>query len=259
MFFTFLFHTILIVFADTNSALLGPQELAKSHYQEQRYAEAAEIYKSEFTAGKVSATLLYNWAVTEYQMQHYGMAAGLLRKALYLKPEFALSSLALGVVESKLPKSSLHGEKTIYSSMTGILKRISLNQMYALLWLLFAASAFLWIRHIKKYRYAIKSESPLPEPPWTPSLLTVLVVATLLLSILRTVSEFEYRATVITDVEIRTGPDIKDNSIVTLPMGLDLAIRRIDAAWVQIQTPTGISGWAPQSALIQHSGRKMLW
>src|SRR5690349_14665176 len=94
--------------------------------QEEKNAEAADLFVKEYTAGKDFPALFYNWGHAAYRLGKKGMAAGLWRRALYLDPDLSVAQQALDYVERELPKDGAAGNLSSWASFRlNVLERVS--------------------------------------------------------------------------------------------------------------------------------------
>ncbi len=229
------------------------------NYQEGHYDQAFTAFQNYFNAGHDSAPLDYNWGLTAVKVKKAGLAAGLLRRALFLNPDLRQAYAALDIVLEGLPHEWNEDPSTWTQFRTQLLDKLTLNQTLLLAWIFFCLSGLLLVRYFARRRQALRDQKPLPVFPSLSVALAVLFVFSFTISAAKIISLNEVRATVISATQLRTGPAAQDNAIFDLLEGFDVSVKSIQSGWVQVELDSGQVGWVPAQTLFQHTGHRRLW
>lgn len=257
-----LFFAVQYNLGHGDSTLANNQFLSATRLlQANKYDEAYSEFESEHSTGSDNPTLLYNWGLAAYHKKKLGMATALWRRALFFDPEMTSARQALEFIERELPQGMGLDTTSLWKSFNiNILSRVTLNKLFALLWLFFVSSTGLLIRYGGRRKRALHNNTSAPHLPTVGIGFSVLFVLFLFLTVTKSFSLLEVRATVIAASSVlRTGPSPDDNSIFDLVEGLDVAVRKVQNTWVLIALPTGLSGWVQSEALFQHTGKAKAW
>ena len=260
---------ILVTFACSffvffTSAEITPQESAQTLYQkgiknfqEQKFTEAQEAFRKAFDKDQTNKFILYNWALTEYQLENKGMAIAALRRSLFIDPSFSIAETTLKWALENTPSSSTLSDKAGFESFReSVLIKITMNQALLSFIVLLTITGFLAIRYLGQRHKAIKNETPMPKFPTVAVLLAILLLTSLFISIGKGVDLLSTRATIVTkNVEMRTGPGTENSSLFELLEGAEVILERSQNDWSQVTFPGGFTGWIPNNTLFKTSGR----
>ncbi len=228
-------------------------------YQENHYDDAFASFQKYFNAGHDFAALDYNWGLTAYKLKKNGLAAGLLRRALYLNPDLRQASQALSIILSGLPHAWSDNSSLWGALRSQFLDKVTLNQLLLLAWVLFCFAGFFLIRHFAKRRQAHREQQGPPPFPVLAAALGVLFFISFSLAVAKAFTLREICATVIAPTALRTGPSAQDNPIFDLLEGYSVSVQSVQNGWVQVVLGSGQIGWVPAQALFQNTGRRLLW
>lgn len=259
--------TTLILFAP----LLKAQDSApQADSAEEQFAEATALYrqgkfpeaseKFSILAGRSTenASALTNWGLSAFQEGKKGLAVGLWRRALNVDPTAGAARSALEfasrTMQLREPETGFWFDRL----QNQILGRVRLDQMLASSLVFLVLGGWPMVTYFGRRRRALRDEQPLPVFSWVGAAMAVIFVAVVSLTGLKAISWSIPRATAVTNVVVRTGPDQQSSSLFDLREGADVVVRQAKKGWTQIRHPGGMSGWVPQDTLFQTSGMP-LW
>jgi tetratricopeptide (TPR) repeat protein len=257
----FLFSILMYFPTYGEAATVTSNDAGVELLKNQKYTEAYDYFKQQYDQGLLDARLFYNWGQASYRLQKKGMALALWRRALNLAPDFRGASLAIQFVNEELPKNIDKGDSSLLLWIQkNILDFIGWNLFLFAIWIVLLTSSFLILRYFGLRKYATNNNQPTPSLPLSGLALSVLLALLLFLASLKIILTLETHATVINaDVNLRTGPNANDNSVMSLLEGTDVEIEQVANEWVLVSIDSSTSGWIQTSDLFQHSGAKKLW
>jgi tetratricopeptide (TPR) repeat protein len=224
-------------------------------YQNKLYSEAQQHFQELLADGVISAELLHNLALTDYQLGQKPMALALWRKALNIDPGFRPAHSARNFVEEELQHRGWERDRFTQ----GLRRTLETASLYELLWLValvLGLNGYFWLVYWGKRREALEEEQPLPKFPTAALMLTVILLAIGLLTVLKAQYSFQKRATITGNiVNARSLPSPDGVSLFELRGGAEVMIRRQNEDWYQVQNTEGATGWVANQDLFITSGR----
>lgn len=224
-------------------------------YHNKQFPEARDAFQKLIAEGVVSAKVLHNLALAEYQLDQKPLALALWRKALSIDSSYRPARVSRDFAENKLQVRGF--ERDPFSdSLKRTLEFISTFEALWLIALLLAACGWLWIRYAADRRFALEEESPLPGFPVAAIALSVICVFSVILLIAKFNQESQTRATVVqAHVSARSLPAEDGVSLFELNGGSEVLVKRRNGDWSQVQNSDGASGWLRKDELFVTSGR----
>lgn len=251
-----LLTTSFAVFAEeTSDENLFQKGLAA--YQNKQFAEARDLFQKLLEQDVVSAPLLHNLALAQFQLQQAPLALALWRKALNLDPGFQPARAGRDFAEGKLQVRGFERDRF----REGLRRTLEFISFYESLWviaLFLAVTGWLWIRFWAERRHALDEERPLPPFPTAAVFMSVLLLACCGLSVLKLQQALRVRATVVAaKAGARSLPTDDGVSLFELNGGAEVLVRRREGDWLQVQNSEGSSGWLRNDEVLVTSGRGM--
>lgn len=231
----------------------APEELFQKGveaYATKKYAEARELFNQVLTQDPHNATVLTNLALTEFHLDKKPLAAGLLRKALFLQPELKTAQESLKFILAQLPAKSRNSEA--YESVRAILLQpVPVLAYLVLSALTFFASGWILISFLGHRKRAFEEQTAPPPIPWIGSVLSLLFMISTGLLILKFYDQTILRGTIIDDsVSLQTAPGDNQVTILELQGGFEVIARQSQGDWVQVTYPGSLTGWIKKSSIL---------
>jgi tetratricopeptide (TPR) repeat protein len=242
---------------DSQPQLPGLEELfgqASQTYQAGQFSEAAQKFQTLADKQPHNATIYFNWGLAEYQSGHKGLGVALWRKALSLAPAFESPRQALRFATEALQLRSFNRSSWFSEFREEQLARIPVGQVLGINAVILAICGWLNLTYLARRRKARKIDLPTPAYSWVAGTFAALWLASTFLGGVRVFDHLLPRATVITNVPVRSGPSAASSALYDLKEGADITLRQSNEGWTQIRDPEGMSGWVPNDALFQTSG-----
>lgn len=251
---TFLLTYSIAVFTDeTSKENLFQKGLAA--YQNKQFTEARDLFQKLIEQDAVSAPLLHNLALAEFQLQQAPLALALWRKALTLDPGFAPARAGRDFAEGKLQVRGFERDR-LRENLRRTLEFVSFYESLWVVALFFAFAGWLWIRYYADRRHALDQEQPLPPFPTAAVLLSVILTVCVALSALKLRQTLSMRATVTAaKTGARSLPAEEGVRLFELNGGAEVLVRRQNGDWLQVQNAEGSSGWLRKDEVFITSGR----
>lgn len=245
-------------FAQTGDS--SPEDLFQkglAAYQNKQFDQARENFNKLLSQGQVSANLLHNLALTEYQLDQKAMALALWRKALSLQPGFTPALKARELLETQNQMRPFERD-SVSLWWTRTMENLKLQELLLLAGIVLAVFGMLWIRYFAQRRVALEDETPMPSFPGTGLFSSILLAAAILLVGMKVRHMATERATVIGGkVNIKSLPSDEAVPLGELPAGSEVHIRRKQDGWAQVQNGDGISGWLKDADVFITSGSSL--
>ena len=216
-------------------------------YQENDFAKAQGVFQQLLSDQPENPVLLYNLGLAEYQLEHWGLALGLWRKAYDLDPSYSPPKVALNFAEDKLfPQQQTQSIfETIYQSLA------TLPLTFWILLSFAATFALLWF----SIDYGAKRQAPfLQWPAW---LLSMIPIASFicLVTLILFLDQAQMKATVVQkNLKTHAAPSETSPTLTELSEGQVVEIEKVAGQWAQVRPNGGTPGWVPQSSLIAFGG-----
>ncbi len=215
-------------------------------YEEGRFEEAAEAYRTVLRYGVRDSRAEYNLANAEFKLGHLGRAVLHYRRALRLDPTDEDTRSNLALVESHLvDRVEVQEPAAPIRWAIGLQERIGPDRQavaaLALFWL--AAGLIAWC--------SARPGGWNAGAGWMLAVLLVLVAGTTL-SWRVSLARLEGRelAVVLEDsVEVLAGPGGNNATLFTIHEGTTLEIRAQRGEWLQAGLPNGLNGWLRREAV----------
>ena len=224
-------------------------------YQSKQYEEARASFQSLLDQGLVTAEILHNLALAQYQLNQKPVALALWRKALSLDPGLRAARNGRDFTEGELNQRGFERDQ-ITQFLRSLLEFVSFYETLWLVALMIGASGFLWLRYLGERKTAFDDELPLPSFPTAAVILSSLLVVWIAFTGLKARQNFRVRATVIGNgVNARSLPAEDGVGLFELRGGSEVLIRRENDGWSQVLNSDGSSGWIKNSDLFMTSGR----
>lgn len=263
MFRTLLAATLIVTLLNTFGPHCFAEETADENlfqkglaaYQNKQYQEAVDAYQKLIAEGAISAPLLHNLALAEYQLDRKPMALALWRKALNVDPSYRPARASREIAESKLQVSGFERDP-LSASLHRALEFVSLQEILWLIALLSGATGWLWIRYASDRRFALEEERPLPGFPVAAISLSLILTLSLGVLAAKLKQDLQTRATVVqARVSVRSLPSEDGVALFDLNGGTEVLVKRKNGDWSQVQNPEGASGWLRKDEIFVTSGR----
>lgn len=224
-------------------------------YHNKQFQEARDAYRKLIEEGVVSAPLLHNLALAEFQLDQKPLALALWRKALSVDSSYRAARTSRDFTESKLQVRGFERDP-LSDSLKRTLEFISLYEALWLIALLLAATGWLWIRYAADRRFALEEERPLPGFPVAAISLSVICLFCFGLLATKINQDLQTRATVIqAHVSARSLPSDDGVGLFDLNGGTEVLVKRKNGDWSQVQNSDGASGWLRKDEIFVTSGR----
>ncbi len=242
------------VFALAESSREEIFQKAIAAYQNKQYEEARASFQSLLDQGLVTAEILHNLALTNYQLNQKPLALALWRKALTLEPTFRAARKGRDVAESELNQRGFEKDP-ITQFLRQVLEFVTFYEALWLIALFIGVCGWLWIRYFGERKTALEEERPLPAFPTAAVIISVMFVCSVALTALKARQAFRTRATIVgATVNARSLPADDGVGLFELRGGSEVIVRRSNNEWRQVQNSEGASGWVKDSELFITSG-----
>ena len=221
-------------------------------FQKKDFAKARTAFATASSEGE-TPLLLFNIGLTEHRLGKNGLALGIWRKALALKPGYRDANNAVGWVQSKLERSELpHDVEPWEALRTAALVPVALEHYVLASALSLLFGGWLCLRYFGRRRSARLDEKPMPSFPYGTTFLGLLFLAFTFLSFAKALDSQTLRGTIVPKkVEAHSSPDSNSTALFELFEGLEVIIRRTEkigeSEWAQVTYPGGSTGWIPKS------------
>jgi tetratricopeptide (TPR) repeat protein len=224
-------------------------------YQNKQFEEARASFQSLLDQGVVTAEVLHNLALSNYQLNQKPFALALWRKALSLEPGYRAARNGRDFAENELNQRGFERDQ-VMQFLRDTLEFISFYEAAWLIALMIGVSGFLWLRYFGERKTAFEDELPLPPFPTSAVVLTVLLFIWIGFTGLKARQTFRTRATIVAgNVSARSLPAEEGVALFELRGGSEVLIRRRNKDWSQVLNSEGSSGWIKDSDLFITSGR----
>ncbi len=224
-------------------------------YQNKQFAEARDFFQKLITQNVISAPLLHNLALAEYQLDQKPLALALWRKALSIEPNYRAARLSRDFAESKMQVGGWERDP-FRDSLKRTLEFVSVYEALWIIALILGITGWLWIRYYADRRFALEEERPLPSFPVAAISLSVIFLVCLALGGAKIQQGMKTRATIVQDkVSARSLPSEDGVGLFDLRGGSEVIVRRKNGDWAQIQDSHGASGWLRKDEFFITSGR----
>lgn len=242
------------VFAEGESSQSGTFQKGLAAYQNKQYEEARGAFQSLLDQGLVTAEILHNLALSNYQLNQKPLALALWRKALTLEPTFRAARAGREFTENELNQRGYERDQITQFFRT-TLEFLSFYEATWLIALLLGVAGWMWIGYMGERKAAFDEERPLPDFPTAAVIVSVLLVLCVGLTGLKARQTFRTRATITgASVSARSLPGDDAVSLFELRGGSEVLIRRQEKDWSQVLNSEGNSGWVKDSELYITSG-----
>jgi tetratricopeptide (TPR) repeat protein len=218
-------------------------------YQNKQFQEARDNFQRILGEGHSSAPLLHNLALSYFQLDQKPYAMAFWRKALAQDPGYRPALKGREFLEAKFNMRPF--EKDSFSLwLRRILERASVYEILWALAIILGSGGWLWIRYFAERRTALEEELALPAVPLAGILIAILFVATSGILVEKIQALNEPRATVVLPkVSARSLPSDEGVGVFDLSGGSEVAIRRQNENWFQVQNSEGASGWVKKEEI----------
>lgn len=253
-------------FADNNASLAPPLDasMAESYakgaslYRNGDFVQAASVFREALNLDPDNVPTLFNWGLCEFQSGRYGFGIAAWRKSLAIEPSFDPSRAALVFAQNKMQLQNFDNSSWLGLFRTYLLDYVSIGQLLLLSALLLVISGRLIIAYLGAKQRAIEEELSLPRFSNIAGVLSTCLFLSLGLTALKSWDLFTPYATVVAKVPIRTGPTEASSQLIELREGTNVVLRQQKDDWIQIHSPSGVSGWVPKQSIFHTSGL-LLW
>lgn len=238
----------------------SPFQAGVKLYQEKKFDKAKEAFEQALTEQPDNPTFLTNLALTQYQLGQKGWALALLRRAIFLDPDFSTSRAAMDFVLPQIEVKEIPHEIQWFETIRSqALSHVTLQGLLLIIAFFVAACGWLWLRYLGHRRQAIKTEKAFPAFPSVALVLSLGLLILIFLCVLKIQDNFISRGTVVSEkTSALSLPEEKAVVLFDLYQGLEVIIERTQNDWVQVTYPGGLTGWIPRKDIFQSSGSK-LW
>lgn len=234
-------------------------QLGLKSYQEKDFSLARDHFKAAWSSEPKNSLVLYNWGLSEYQLENKGMALATWRKALFLDPDLEPAAKAIEFLMATTPVGHSTFRGSYWESFrTRVLSRISINQIFFLTLIFLISCGWLVIRYLGQRKLAIDEELPLPPVPWMGMALLLFFIAFQVTAALKVYDYFTPRATVISQtVTVKSAPTKESSTLFEIYEGSEVLLKRKSSDWSQVKYPGGLTGWVESQSLFHTSGREL--
>jgi len=126
---------------------------ATQNYQKGEFQGAADLFKKALDQDPTNPSLLYNWGLSEYKLNHKGSALGAWRKALAVNPSFSRAQKAVLFAEKEIPRPAF-AEDSFWESYRRLFRNTSMHQLLLVTGILISLTGFLLIRYLTARKQA---------------------------------------------------------------------------------------------------------
>jgi tetratricopeptide (TPR) repeat protein len=230
-----------------------------SAYQNKRYPEAKEAFNAALGFQKNNVTVLTNLAMTHYQLKETAYAMALLRKAIFLNPNFDVAHSALNFIKTQSDAKELpHTISNWENWRTNVLNLVSFEWLMIFAGLLFGLAGWGWLNWWQKYKKSVAENEVRPSLSAPYLILTLMFLFSIFTAVTKLIAQWESRATIVVEkIEARTLPAADAPSLFELNAGHEVIINIQNESWAQVTYPGGMTGWIPIQSLVQTSGRNL--
>ena len=226
-------------------------------YSKSNWPEATEKMKAYVSLRPNDAKAHVNLVTLYLKQKKWGPAWAHYRKARALNPQIpGLDSLQAQLEDNRPNGSGLSGP--FHRWIRPVIADLDTNLILAILLTALTSSIHLFIRYMKKRRWALEAEEAPPALPWTSwSLIGFagLIGAIILLKFYLQTQSF---GSVVADsISVVSAPTQDGFEIATLPAGIELKVLREQNSWVQVTNESGLSGWILRSSLVIYPGASL--
>lgn len=227
-------------------------------YRQKKYPEARDAFSRSVELRPENTSALVNLALAQFQVGEKNYAMALLRKTIYISPDFSTAKAALNFIFTQTQLKEIPHEIQILEQVRNLfLNPLSLRSYLSLTALMFFAAGWLILKYFGLRRRAFKEEKIIPQPSVITLILSFIFVAVFTLTILKAIDYYTPRGTIILEkVTVHSAPTDQSTNIFDLYGGLEVILKQTDGDWVQVSYPGALTGWIPKSSLLQTSGRK---
>jgi len=261
MFLRFVFFLTLSAFsAPTLAQDAATEDLFQkglAAYQNKQFDQARENFSKLLREGQVSANLLHNLALVEYQLDQKAMALALWRKALSISPGFGPAKAGRTLLESQGQMRPLERDSvSLWWART--LENLGIQELLMLTGVVLAIFGMLWIRYFAERRIALEDQKPMPAFPGTAIVSAAVLLAALGLVGMKVRDLLTVRATVVASkVNIKSLPSDSAVALSDISPGNEVQVRRHQDGWAQVRSGDGISGWIKDADVYITSGVRL--
>ncbi len=241
--FLLLFGMILPAAAQTPEQLFDRGNAA---YEEGRFQEAAEAYRSVLRYGVRDARVEYNLANAEFKLGRLGESILHFQRARLLDPTDEDIAANLELVQShcidQVETPELPGP---LAWIVALQNHLGPDNQAAI------GLAGLWLLGMLVAFFSLRRGGWGPVAGW----ITVAAVVLLLLiagswyMTVERVDRQELAVVLVEAVDVLAGPGENNATLFTVHEGLTVEIRARREEWLQVSLPTGLNGWLPRSVL----------
>src|SRR5437868_967472 len=169
-------------------------------YQEQKFEDAIHYFQKALDLHPESAAVLTDLGLSYFQARQKGLSIAMLRRALAVDPSLPTAEAGLKFALSQLEVKEIpHQIETYERLRSSVLNSVSLASFHLLTLLLLLSSGFIWLRFLGRRRKAFELEQAPPAVPVIGILLTLVLVISFSLTILKVYDLSIPRATVVAD------------------------------------------------------------
>jgi hypothetical protein len=211
-------------------------------YEDGRFADANQVYRSLISQGQVSEELFLNLGNVSYRLNQPGEAALWYRRALVLNPRFAEARQNLRVIKGKTGYHEFE-----LKGVDAWLARLSPGELIAMLtaglWIaLLIVAASVVFRRLRDWRPLLYITGGLS--------LAVAIASFWGLNRQRTQLDADDLAIVTgNDATALTGPVPDAEKVVDLPPGSELQILQRSGPWTYVAIPPELRGWVRSESM----------
>jgi tetratricopeptide (TPR) repeat protein len=251
--------TLILVFLSSLSLSASWAEDAEfqqalTAFQNKKYAEAEKLFEKAALEHPQEASILHNWALTEVQLGHKGLAVALWRKALSIAPDFGAARQGRDYLESRYQMRGYEKDPWM-RSVNRQIDSFPFDDLLAILALALALGGWLWIRYIKARRSAFDEVRASPAFPSVATFITLVFLGVLTILLWKTSLQLAPRATTVAEnVPARSLPSEQGAPLYELKEGSEVLVKRHQQDWLQVTNSDGLTGWVKNNQVMITQG-----
>ncbi len=257
--FLFIFCSLVGCRASATEAKTATQtsklsfEQAVHLFQTKNFEEAKNAFVELRNENPSRAELSYNIGMCELSLGHKGIALGWFRRAIAQNPWYSEAHHASDFLQRTMNISNVsHRIVYLEKFRATVIDHFPSIGTHIFTLLLGFFAGYSWLKLFGRRRIARQEELVPPDVHWKTVSLTILFIASLILSGIYLYESRQARATVIgASTAVLTTPERSAATLVELGEGMEVLIKRKIEGWAQVNVPGGPTGWIESKNLFQ--------
>jgi len=228
---------------------------AMASYKAKDYPKAIELFSLALKEQPDQPEILFNLGLAWQKAENKAMPIALWRKTLTIDPSYSKAKKALDFVQRIAPARNTLWEKY----RAGFLRPLPFNLILALLFISLVFLGFSLINYLGLRKKAQADEfAENPGIPLKTTLWGLVFLITLIITLSKSIDNFESRGTVINvDTSLLVSPNKDSLELSKVQAGLEVIMNKSFDNWVQIKIPGGPAGWIRNEEIFQTQGRQL--